>query len=138
MWTAEAASRLALLAEAEVGVAEARSGGAVELFANRRVSDGDERACTLRKAFAAELRHSVFSDDVLHHMTRGDNSGTLRKHRLYLGYALLRHRRDGNECLSALGKRATVHEIVLTTDSGYDTRAYRICAHLTGEIYLNS
>lgn len=72
-------------------MAEAGGGSAVELFANRRVSDGDERAGTLHKALAPQLRDTVLGDDVLDHMSGGDHTGALSEDRLDLRNTLFRH-----------------------------------------------
>ena len=81
---------------------EAGGGGAVKVFADRRVRDGNERVGTFGEAFASELSNAVFCDYVLDHMTGRHYAGAFREHRLYLGDALLRHGRYRYECLAAL------------------------------------
>ena len=82
-------------------MAEAGCGGAVKIFANRRVRDGDEGAGTLGEAFASELGYAVFCDYVLDHMTGRHYAGAFCEHRLYLRHALFSHGRNRYERLAA-------------------------------------
>ena len=98
-------------------MAEAGGGGTVEVFADGRVSDGDEGTGTLGEAFAAEGGDAVFGHDVLHEMAGGDNAGAFSEDRIDLRAAFFRHGRDGDQSLAAFGEGAAVHEVVLAADA---------------------
>ena len=117
-------------------MAEAGGRGAVELFAHRRVGDGDERAGAFDEALASELGDAVLRDDVLDHVSGSHDSCTLSEDRLDLRDTLLRHGWDGYECLAAFGEGTTVHEVMLAADTRDDTCADRVRTHLTCEINL--
>lgn len=72
------------LLQAEVGVAEAGGGGTVEVFADRRVGDGDEGTGTLGEAFAAEGGDAVFGHDVLDEVAGSHDAGAFSEDRIDL------------------------------------------------------
>ena len=98
-------------------MAEAGGGGTVEVFADRRVGDGDEGTGTLGEAFAAEGGDAVFGHDVLDKVAGGDNAGAFSEDRIDLRAAFFRHGRDGDEGLAAFGEGTAIHEVVLAADT---------------------
>ena len=75
-------------------MAEAGGGGTVEVFADRRVGDGDEGTGTLGEALAAEGGDAVFGHDVLHEMAGANDPALAAELASILGYS----GREGAQC----------------------------------------
>ena len=109
-----------------------------QLVAEVGVRNGDQLAGTLAEAAAAQMRHAVLGDDVVHIVLARRDDGARGEDGLDLAdRAALGRGREGDEALTAAGLAGAADIVDLAAGAGHVLRADRLGADLAEEVDLD-
>lgn len=126
------------LLQPEERIAEAFGSRARKFLTEFRSRNGDESLGTLGQILSTQIDSSMFRNNIIGLEPGRHNAGPFSKDRLDFRATLAGCGQHGNERPSPLASGGAIHKVMLASDAGEDTRAYRVSANLARKVYLQT